>query len=298
VVTAAGDFLRADDAENPDLFWAIRGGGGNFGVVTSFEFQLHPVGPQVLAGLVVHPMDDAPEVLRYYRGFAGALDRETAVWAVLRKAPPLPFLPAEWHGREVLVLAAFHAGDPRAGERTLRPLRGFGRPIADVIGPQPYTAWQQAFDPLLAPGARNYWKSHDFAELSDGLLDTLVAYARRLPSDATEIFVGQTGGAMRDVAPDATAFRNRRTEFVMNVHTRWGDPADDARCVAWAREFFAASAPFAAGTVYVNFLTEEETDRLSAAYGANQDRLARLKDRYDPDNLFRLNQNIRPLAAV
>jgi FAD/FMN-containing dehydrogenase len=298
VVTADGQRVRADDRENPELFWAIRGGGGNFGVVTSFEFRLHPVGPEVLSGLIVHPMEDAPEVLRFYRDFAGSLPDEAAVWAVLRKAPPLPFLPAEWHGREVLVLAAFHGGDMADGERVLRPLREHGRPIADVVGPHPYAAWQQAFDPLLTPGARNYWKSHDFTRLSDGLLDTLVDYARRLPSDQTEIFVGQTGGAMRGVAPDATAYPNRSTEFVMNVHTRWEDPTDDARCVAWAREFFDAAAPYAAGTVYVNFLTEDETERVSAAYGPNRERLGRLKERYDPDNLFRMNQNIRPLAAV
>ncbi|MEW5926505.1 MAG: FAD-binding oxidoreductase [Gemmatimonadota bacterium] len=298
VVTAEGEFVRASDTENFDLFWAIRGGGGNFGVVTSFEFRLHPVGPQVLAGLVVHPMEDAADVLRFYRAFTATLSNDTAVWAVLRKAPPLPFLPAHWHGREVLVLAAFHAGDVEEGERVLRPLRAYGDPIADVVMPQSYAAWQKTFDPLLAPGARNYWKSHDFSELPDELLDTLVAYALRLPSDHTEIFIGQTGGAMRDVAPHATAYPHRRTEFVMNVHTRWEEPAEDDRCIAWAREFFAATAPFAAGTVYVNFLTEDEAARVPAAYGANHERLGRLKHRYDPDNLFRGNQNILPLAAV
>src|SRR5690606_31312241 len=158
---ANGRLVHASETENPDLFWAIRGG-GNFGVVTSFEFRLHPVGPEILSGLIVHPFEAAPEVLHFYRDFVADLPDETAVWVVLRKAPPLPFLPEEWHGREVVVLAAFHVGDMAEGERVLEPLRRFGSPIADVIGPHPYAGWQQAFDPLLTPGARNYWKSHDF----------------------------------------------------------------------------------------------------------------------------------------
>ena len=298
VVTADGRLHRASEGEAPDLFWAIRGGGGNFGVVTSFEFRLHPVGPEVLAGLVVHPMDDAEDLLRFYRAFTARLGNETAVWAVLRKAPPLPFLPPEWHGREVVVLACFHAGHMGEGERALEPLRAWGRPIADVVGPQPYAAWQQAFDPLLAPGARNYWKSHDFAELSDAMIDTVAEAARRLPTDETEIFIGQVGGAVRQVPPDAMAYPARDIAYVMNVHTRWQGRSDDERCVEWARDFFAASAPYATGSVYVNFLSEDEADRVPAAYGANQERLARIKERYDPDNLFQVNQNIRPAAAV
>lgn len=298
VVTADGRLVQASEVHEPDLFWALRGGGGNFGVVTSFEFRLHPVGPQVLSGLIVHPMDDAEDLLRFYRAFTARLGNETAVWAVLRKAPPLPFLPEEWHGREVVVLACFHAGHMGEGERVLAPLRAWGTPIADVVGPHPYTAWQQAFDPLLAPGARNYWKSHDFTELSDEMIGTVAAHARRLPSDHTEIFIGQVGGAAAQVAPHATAFPSRGVRYVMNVHTRWESPAEDAPCMGWARDFFAATAPFATGSVYVNFLSDDETDRVPAAYGGNQDRLARVKERYDPGNRFQVNQNIRPAAAV
>jgi FAD/FMN-containing dehydrogenase len=170
VVTAAGRVVRASGESEPDLFWALRGGGGNFGVVTSFTFRLHPVGPTVLAGLVVHPLGDAPELLRFYRDFVLDLPDETTVWVVLRKAPPLPFLPEEWHGREILAFAAFQNGAIADGERVLAPLRRRGRPIADAIALQPYAAWQQAFDPVLTPGARNYWKSHDFTELSDGAI--------------------------------------------------------------------------------------------------------------------------------
>jgi FAD/FMN-containing dehydrogenase len=297
VVTAGGRIVRASESENPDLFWGIRGGGGNFGVVTSFEFQLHPVGPEILSGLVVHPFDDAAAVLRYHRDFVATLPDETSVWVVMRKAPPLPFIPTEWHGREVVVLAAFHAGDREIGERRLEPLRRFGRPIADVIGPHPYVGWQQAFDPLLTPGARNYWKSHDFIELNDALLDTLAGYAARLPSPQCEVFVGQVGGAMNRVPAGATAYPHRDAEFIMNVHGRWDDPADDAACTTWARDLFRDAAPYATGGVYVNFMPADETERIRGAYGDNYDRLVALKDRYDPTNLFRMNQNIPPSDA-
>ena len=294
VVTPAGGLVRASADENADLFWALRGGGGNFGVVTSFEFRLHPVGPEVLSGLVVHPLENAPRVLRFYRSFAATLPDETAVWVVMRTAPPLPFLPAEWHGRPVIVLAAFHAGDMDEGERILEPLRDFGTPIGDAVGPHPYAAWQQAFDPLLTPGARNYWKSHDFARLDDGLLDLLVDHAARLPSDQTEIFIGQLGGAMGRVPADATAYADRDAAFAMNVHGRWETEAEDAAGIAWCREVFRQAAPYATGGAYVNFLTDEEGGRVKDAYGANYDRLAAIKRTYDPDNLLRMNQNIPP----
>ena len=298
IVTADGRRRRVSAAEEPDLFWAIRGGGGNFGVVTSFQLGLHPVGPEVLAGLIVHPLDAAPEVLRFYRDFVAAAPDELAVWTVMRKAPPLPFLPEEWHGREVLVLAAFYAGETAEGERALRPLRELGSPIADVIGPSPYAGWQQAFDPLLTPGARNYWKSHDFLELSDEVIDAALDAARRLPSDECEVFFGQVGGAMSRVSPTATAYANRNTNFIMNVHGRWADPSQDEACIAWSRRIFEATAPYATGSVYVNFLTADEHDRVPAAYGPNAARLSAVKRSYDPDNLFRMNQNIRPASEA
>jgi FAD/FMN-containing dehydrogenase len=293
LVTADGALRHVDEAQHPDLYWAIRGGGGNFGVVTSFEFQLHEVGPEVLAGLIVHPYDAAPEVLRFYRDFVAGSSDELTVWFVLRQAPPLPFLPPEVHGREIVILAACYAGDPHDGERELVPLREYGQPIADVIGPHPFAAWQQAFDPLLGGGARNYWKSHNFTELPDELLDRLVDFQGRLPTPLTELFVGRLGGAVNRVAPDATAYPHRDVEFVMNVHTRWEAPADDQACIAWARELFDATAPFATGGAYGNFMSEDER-RAPAAYGGNYRRLARIKATYDPDNLFRVNQNIEP----
>ena len=294
VVTADGALLKASAGENADLFWGVRGGGGNFGIVTSFEYRLHEVGPNVLSGLVVHPLDDAGKVLRFYRSFMADTPDDFVCWFVLRLAPPLPFLPPEWHGKGILGLAMCYSGKLDDGERVARPLRSFGKPIADVVAPHPYTAWQTILDPLLTPGARNYWKSHDFRELSEGLIDVLIEHARKIPDPQTEIAFAQLGGAVSRVPHGATAYTHRDAEFVLNVHGRWADPAKDEQCVAWARGLFDAAAPFATGGVYVNFLTQEEQDRVRAAYGENYDRLVALKNKYDPGNLFRVNQNIAP----
>ena len=299
VVTAEGKMIRASEKDNAELFWALRGGGGNFGIVTGFEFRLHPLGPQVLSGLIVHPLKDAPSLLPEYRKLAASAPDELSTWVVLRKAPPLPFLPEEWHGKEVMVLAACYAGDMAAGEKALAPIRKLGRPIADVISPHPFTGWQQAFDPLLTPGARNYWKSHDFAELSDEVLSKLVDFAGRLPTAECEIFIAHLGGAMGRVPSDATAYGGRKAAFVMNVHTRWQERSEDKQCIAWAREFYAATRPYAMGTTYVNFLSEDD-ENLAATYGPNYARFAQVKAKFDPNNVFRVNQNIqprKPLAA-
>jgi len=296
VVTADGKLVRASESENRDLFWAIRGGGGNFGIVTRFEFRLHPVGPNVLAGLVVYPIEQARSVLKQYRAFAKTLPDESAAWIVLRKAPPLPFLPESIHGKEVVVFALFHGGDPKQGEAIFAPLRKFGTPAGEHIGVQPFAAWQTAFDPLLTPGARNYWKSHNFMELDDAVLDVALKYVEQLPSPHTEIFIGQVGGAMSRVAADATAYSERSAQYVMNVHGRWETAAEDKSCVAWCRRLFDEAAPHATGGVYVNFLTEDEGDRVAKAYGGNFRRMAQVKAKYDAGNLFRLNQNVKPQA--
>jgi FAD/FMN-containing dehydrogenase len=296
IVTADGQGRRASAAENPELFWAVRGGGGNFGVVTSFDFKLHPVGPEVLSGLVVHPIAAAGELLRDYRKLAASMPDELTVWVVMRKAPPLPFLPEEWHGREVLVFAACYAGDMAEGEKALAPLRALGKPIADVIGPHPYAGWQQAFDPLLTPGARNYWKSHNFEAIDDGLVDTLLEAIGRLPSGECEIFIAQLGGATKRTDPSATAFAHRGASFLMNVHTRWQETAEDTPCIAWARELFDRTARFATGGVYVNFMPDDESSRVKSAFGTSYDRLAKVKGEVDPRNLLRMNMNILPAA--
>ena len=294
VLTADGELLHASTEHNPDLFWAIRGGGGNFGIVIGFEFQLHPVGPEVLSGLIVYPFEEAKSVLTQYRQFVETMPDELNVWVVLRQAPPLPFLPPQVHGKEVVVFAVCYAGDLDAGRRAIEPLRGFGKAHGEHTGPMPYAAWQQAFDPLLTPGARNYWKSHNFTQLSDGAIDSVIQYAGRLPSAQCEIFIGLIGGQASRVAPDAMAYSHRDTKFVLNVHGRWERPEEDQKGISWAREFFTAASPYATGGVYVNFMTQEETDRVGAAYGKNYARMAELKNKFDPHNLFRLNQNIKP----
>ena len=297
VVTADGAVHQVSAASEPDLFWAIRGGGGNFGVVTSFEFQLHPVGPEVYAGLVVYPFAQARQVLRAWRDFTQTAPDELSVWAVMRKAPPLPFLPESAHGTDVVIFPLVYSGDVAAGQRAARPVLAFGQPLASHLGPTPYAGFQTAFDPLLTPGGRNYWKSNNFSTLSDAALDVMMASAERLPGPECEIFVGQVGGAMARVKPDATAFVGRDAHYIMNVHGRWANPQDDEKVRSWARQAFSEVAPHATGSGYVNFLTEDEAERVAASYGTNYPRLQALKQRYDPGNLFRMNLNIVPAAA-
>ncbi len=294
VVTADGAQLVASESENPDLFWAIRGGGGNFGVVTSFQFRLHEVGPQVVAGLVVHPLAAARDVLAFHREYMKTMPDEFTCWFVMRQAPPLPAIPAEYHGKEILVLALCYSGAVNDGERLTKPLRQFGRPVADMVGVVPYTEWQKVLDPLLAPGIRNYWKTNEFVEVTDGLVDVLTDYARRLPDPQTEIACAQLGRAVGRVPADRTAYGHRDAQYVMNVHGRWADPAKDQACIGWARDLFRATIPFATGSLYVNFLTEDDREKVKAAYGGNYARLAALKQRYDPGNLFHMNHNIQP----
>jgi FAD/FMN-containing dehydrogenase len=294
MITVEGKKMRASENDNADLFWAIRGGGGNFGVVTQFEFQLFPVGPEIIAGLIVFPYSQAKQILTEYREFVVSAPEELNVWVVLRQAPPLPFLPENVHGKEVVVLPIFYFGAVANAEKLIAPLRAFGNAHGEHIGAQPYVAWQKAFDPLMTPGARNYWKSHNFTELADGVLNSVIEFAGKLPSPQCEIFIGLCDGAPNRVAANAMAYGHRDSKFVLNVHGRWDEAKDDQKCVAWAREFFKASAPYASAGAYVNFMTAEEGDRVAAAYGSNYGRLVEIKRRYDPENFFHLNQNIKP----
>jgi FAD/FMN-containing dehydrogenase len=296
VITVDGRSLRASENENADLFWALRGGGGNFGIVTRFEFRLHPVGPEILAGLIVFPFDQAKQVLLQYREFVKSAPEELNVWAILRQAPPLPFLDEKVHGKQIVVLAVFYSGDVSEGEKLIAPLRLFGAAYGEHIGPQPYVQWQQAFDPLLTPGARNYWKSHNFTQLPGGAIDTVIEFANKLPSPQCEIFIGLIAGASNRLPADAMAYGHRDAKFVMNVHGRWDEAEQDEAGIEWARTFFRASAPYASAGAYVNFMTEDEGDRVAAAYGTNYARLVQIKRKYDPDNVFHLNQNIKPAA--
>ncbi|WP_318567189.1 FAD-binding oxidoreductase [Salinigranum marinum] len=295
VVTAAGEFVHASEEENAELFWGLRGGSGNFGIVTSFTFRLHEVGPDVLSGLLVYPIEDATEALRGYRDFTAGAPDEVTAWFVLRHAPPLPFLAEEWHGAQILAIAVFYAGDMDEGEAAFQPLRAVGDPIADVVSPHVYAEWQQAFDGLHEPGARNYWKSHNFVEITDEMIDTFVDSMATMPSPISEIAVAQLGGAINDVPVEATAYPHRNAEFLMNLHTRWENPGQDDECIAWARELYDAMTPHATGGVYVNFVPED-VGQEQAAYRENYERLVALKSEYDPENLFRMNQNVKPVA--
>jgi FAD/FMN-containing dehydrogenase len=295
VVTATGETVGASETENPDLFWGLRGGGGNFGIVTSFTFQLHPMGPELLCGLVVHPFSAAKEALPFYREFSSRCPDELTLWMVLRDAPPLPFLPEEVHGTKVVVFAFVFAGDPAVGEKLIAPLRSWGTPHGEHVGVIPFAGFQQAFDPLLTPGARNYWKSHNFAAIDDGLIEEILAATQTLPSPQSEIFVAQVGGEAARRPADSTAYPHRDAAYVMNVHTRWEDASDDARCVNWAREFFDATAPYSTGGVYLNFVSEAADEaRVRAAYGAHYPRLQEIKAEWDPENVFCTNLNVRP----
>ena len=298
IVTADGQLRIASPTSEPELFWALRGGGGNFGVVTSFTFRLHVVGPQVYAGLVVYPAAQAREVVRAWRDFTLTAPEELAVWTVMRKAPPLPFLPPVAHGTDAVVFALVYNGPIEGGERAASPVLAFGTPIAAHLGPTPYAGFQTAFDPLLGAGARNYWKSNNFSALSDAAIDVLISSAAALPGPECEIFVAQLGGAMARVSPSATAFAGRDARYIMNVHGRWTDEADDARVRGWARGVFQDAAPFATGGGYVNFLTDDEAERVRASYGENHARLQSAKCRYDPANLFRMNLNIKPAEST
>ena len=294
VVTVNGEILRASKEENSDLFWAIRGGGGNFGIVTEFEFKLYPVGPEILSGLLVFPFKDAKNILKQYRDFIPTTPSEFNAWIVLRKAPPLPFLPENVHGKEVVVMAIAVIDDLEKNEKLVDTLRGFGQAVGEQVGRMPYVNWQQAFDPLLTPGARNYWKSHNFTELSDGAIDQMIEYAGKLPSPQCEIFFTYLEGKFNTVPVEAMAYPNRDLKYILNVHGRWDNSSKDKEGISWARDFFNATLKYASPGAYVNFMTEEEQDRVKNAYGKNYNRLVEIKKKYDPNNLLRHNQNIKP----
>jgi FAD/FMN-containing dehydrogenase len=296
LVTADGKVLTASEDENPDLFWGVRGGGGNFGIVTSFEYRLHPVGPMVLAGPIFHTLEDAREVLRLYREFIAAAPDELTTIFDLSVAPPLPFLPEEVHGKPIVMVGACYAGSPDEGAEVVRPLKQFGRPIVDLLEPKPYTALQSMFDPLVPHGWHRYWKSVELPPLTDGAIDTLVEHASAFTSPRSYCIVFQLGGALARVGEGDTAFSQRDAAHNVNINAVWTEEDPNAeRHIAWARDFFDAIQPHAGGRVYVNFLGEEGADRVRQAYGAEQyERLVSLKGRYDPTNFFSLNQNVEP----
>ena len=296
VVTADGNVLTASKDENADLFWGLRGGGGNFGIVTSFEFRCAEIGAEVFSGLIVKPFAEAKKYIQFHSEYVRTLPDEMTVWMVVRHAPPLPFLPESIHGQMVVVVPWVYLGEREEGEKLIKPIRDFGKSHGEGIGMHPWAGWQAGFDGLVPHGARNYWKSHHVKALSDDCIDKIIEYAEKMPTSECEVFVPHMEGAPSRVPETETAFAHRKTPFVLNIHTRWQKASDDERCLAWAKNFFEDTKEFANG-VYVNFLSDEGDDRVREAYTqAVWDHLVQVKNKYDPANRFRLNQNIAPSA--
>jgi FAD/FMN-containing dehydrogenase len=296
IVTADGGLLRASESEHPDLFWALRGGGGNFGVVTAFEFRLHPVGPTVLAGPILWDATDAREVVRFYRDFIRNAPDQLGTVVRFGTAPPLAVIPEDLHWRPVVLIGTCYAGPTEDGEQVLRPLRAHRAPLLDLVGPTQYVGFQGALDSTVPHGWHYYWKSNHLPELRDDLIDVITEHAFRCSSPRSYVAMFHLQGAVSRVAGGATAFGNRQASHAVTLDGVWR-PGEDfgERDTAWARQFFAALGPYRAG-VYVNFLAaDEEPGRVREAYGDTvYDRLRDVKTTYDPDNVFHHNQNIRP----
>ena len=294
VVTAHGDLIQVSQNENEDLFWGIRGGGGNFGIVTSFEFNCAEIGTEVFSGVIAKKFENAQDYISFHQEYVQTLPDEMTVWMVVRKAPPLPFLPEDVHGQLMVLVPFVYLGDQAEGKKLIEPLRSHGESHGEHIGFSPWVGWQSMFDGLVAHGARNYWKSHHLKELSTDCIEQILTFAQTLPSEECDVFIPHMAGAPSRVAPDATAFSHRSTPFVLNIPARWRNQSDDESCIAWARDFHQATEPFSQG-VYVNFLSDEGEDRVKDAYTDSVwKRLVQLKDKYDPTNMFCLNQNIKP----
>jgi FAD/FMN-containing dehydrogenase len=298
LVTAEGELVKASASENADLFWGVRGGGGNFGIVTDFEFRLNPVGPIVLAGPIFWPMEESPSVLRFYREWIAEAPDELMTIVIHRKAPPLPFVPRELHGKLVVAVVCCYAGPIEEGEQVVKPLKEFGSPVLDLCVPKPFLAHQAMFDLSFQHGWWYYMRACDVAQLTDEVIDITVDHSLRIKSPLTAFPIWQLGGAVARVGEDETAFGGRSAGHTFNITaaTESAEGFDGER--EWVRGFWSALEPYHVG-VYVNFLMEEGEERIRQAYGARKyDRLKALKRRYDPDNLFRLNQNIRPDVTV
>jgi FAD/FMN-containing dehydrogenase len=295
LVTAEGEPVKASESENADLFWGVRGGGGNFGVVTQFEFRLNPLGPEVVAGPVFWPIEESPNVLRFYREWIAQAPDDLMTIVIHRKAPPLPFIPAELHGKPVVAVVCCHAGSVEAGEEAVAPLKAFGSPVLDLCEPKPFLEHQSMFDPSFPHGQWYYMRACDVAELTDEVIDITVEHANRIRSPLTAFPIWQMGGAISRVGEEETAFNGRGAGHTFNITaaTAGRDGFDEER--EWVRNFWSALEPHHTSGVYVNFLMNEGEERVREAYGSQKyDRLKTLKGRYDPDNLFRLNQNIPP----
>ncbi len=297
LITADGNFLTASETENSDLFWALRGGGGNFGVVTSFEFQLHPVGPTVFLCAPWYPAEIAGDVIRFWRDFCKTAPDELSTSAVFWSIPPAPDIPEEMHGKDIIIPMGAFCGPVEEGENIVKPLRELSTPLVDMSGPVPYTALQTAFDAFFPKGELLYYfKSLQLNTLDDEVIEAIAARAIHRPSLKTLVPIWYLGGAMSRVGATETAFGDRSSLFLLSIDTVWDNPKDTEENLFWARQFWADIKSYSSGAIYINFpgFGEEREDLVRAAYGANYDRLTALKKKYDPDNLFRVNQNIKP----
>ncbi len=295
VATHDGRLVYASEDEHPDLFWGLRGGGGNFGVVTAIDFRLHEVGPQVVGGVVAWPASEAKGVLELYRTLAAAAPRELTLVAMMRMAPPAPWLPKEWHGRPIVGLLACHSGDPAEGERAVAPIKAYGSPIGDVLVRRPYAQLQSMLDGTQPKGRRYYWKSEYLPRIEPELCETFMAHAGRIVSPHSAMLLFQLEGALNELGADHSPVGNRDARYVLNVAGSWERAEDDAANIAWAREAWGELKTFSTGGTYVNFLTADEPqERIEASLGGGLRRLTDVKRAWDPDNLFRSNRNIRP----
>jgi FAD/FMN-containing dehydrogenase len=294
MITAEGEFVKASADSNPDLFWGVRGGGGNFGIVTEFEFRLGPVGPIVMAGPIFWPMEESGKVLRFYRDWITDVPDELTTIVVHRKAPALPVIPEELHGKPVVTVACCYAGSVEEGEKVVRPMKEFGSPLLDLCTPKPFLAHQSMFDPSFPRGWWYYFQSCNVAELTDDVIDIVAEHALRMRSPLTAFPIFHLGGAIARVADDDTAFDARGAGHTININATTETEEGFEQEREWSRTFWSALAPYHTN-VYVNFLMEEGEERIRQAYGPGKfERLKALKYKYDPDNFFRLNQNIPP----
>src|SRR5712691_10124518 len=293
VVTADGRFLVASEREHPDLFWALRGGGGNFGVVTSFEFALHPV-KDIYGGPMFFELSEVENVLRFFRGYIATAPEQMGAFPAFQIAPPLPFIPEDRHGDTFIAMVACWTGPLEEGEKALAPFHEVAPVVAEFVGPMPYPALNSAFDALVPPGLQHYWKANFVSELTDEAIDAHVQHGPKVPAVNSTMHIYPINGACHRVAADATAFAYREANFATVIAGMWPEPAENEANIAWVRDYYDATAPHSEEGGYINFMAGDDQERIKANYRGNYDRLVSVKRKYDPGNLFHLNQNIQP----
>lgn len=293
VVTADGSFLVASEKENEDLFWALRGGGGNFGVVTAFEYRLHPV-KDIYGGPMFFELEHAADIIKHFGEFIADAPEELGGFPAFQIAPPLPFIPEDRHGDTFCAVVACWAGPMEEGESAIKPLREVAPMVAEHVGPMPYPALNSAFDGLVPPGLQHYWKANFVQELTDDVIEAHVEHGSRVPTVNSTVHLYPINGACHSVGPDETAFGHRDASFAPVIAGMWPDAADNDKNIKWVRDYYDATAPFSEAGGYINFAADDDQDRVGANYGVNYEKLVKIKQKYDPDNLFHMNQNIDP----